>query len=192
MSRKMKLMSVAAMLSICLLLTGCYVSPDDDTNVEEQREVRNTLVITTNTPTPGITPDVVSVTPVATPVSGNNNNQPVPTNGTAPDTTGSGSWTDWGSDGAPTSIPVGEKINLGPGATALPDGTTPTAETTTPPSPTPVPTTAIVTPTPTPPSLQLGFKGSESVRELQRRLKELGYYKGSIDGDFGENTEKKR
>ena len=190
MSRKMKLISVAAMLSICLLLTGCYVSPDDDTNVEEQREVRNTLVITTNTPTPGITPDVVSVTPVATPVSGNNNNQPVPTNGTAPDTTGSGSWTDWGSDGASTPIPVGEKINLGPGATALPDGTTPTAETTTPPSSTPVPTTAIVTPTPTPPSLQLGFKGSESVRELQRRLKELGYYKGSIDGDFGENTEK--
>ena len=40
-----------------------------------------------------------------------------------------------------------------------------------------------------PKSLQRGFTGSEAVRSVQRRLKELGYYKGSADGDFGPATE---
>ncbi len=37
-------------------------------------------------------------------------------------------------------------------------------------------------------SLKLGSEGSE-VRKMQQRLKELGYLKGSADGDFGEATE---
>ena len=45
------------------------------------------------------------------------------------------------------------------------------------------------TPTPTPKSLQRGFTDSEEVRALQKRLKELGYYTGSADGDFGPATE---
>jgi len=60
-------------------------------------------------------------------------------------------------------------------------------------TPTPVvtspPTKAPVTNTPEPASMQLGFTGSE-VRELQKRLKQLGYYTGSIDGDFGAATDK--
>ncbi len=36
-------------------------------------------------------------------------------------------------------------------------------------------------------TLKRGSKG-EKVRELQRRLKELGYYKNSIDGDYGSGT----
>ncbi len=36
--------------------------------------------------------------------------------------------------------------------------------------------------------LKVGNKG-EDVRKLQRRLKELGYYSGSADGDFGTATE---
>ena len=45
------------------------------------------------------------------------------------------------------------------------------------------------TPTATPQgSLKLGAKGQE-VRTLQQKLKELGFYKGSVDGDFGEGTE---
>ena len=45
------------------------------------------------------------------------------------------------------------------------------------------------TPSPTPQgSLKLGSKG-EDVKTVQRRLKELGFYKGSVDGDFGEGTE---
>lgn len=37
--------------------------------------------------------------------------------------------------------------------------------------------------------LQNGLKNSEAVRSMQRRLKELGYYFGEIDGDFGDGTE---
>lgn len=59
---------------------------------------------------------------------------------------------------------------------------------------TPTPTMQVVTvapatPTVTPPSLQIGFTGSNEVRALQKRLKELGWYKGSVDGDFGPATQ---
>ena len=37
-------------------------------------------------------------------------------------------------------------------------------------------------------SLKLGSEG-DAVRTLQTRLKALGYYSGSVDGDFGESTE---
>ncbi len=37
--------------------------------------------------------------------------------------------------------------------------------------------------------LENGIKNSEAVRSLQRRLKELGYYSGSVDGNFGDGTE---
>ena len=47
-----------------------------------------------------------------------------------------------------------------------------------------------VTPTATPQgSLKLGSQGDE-VRNVQRKLRELGFYKGTVDGDFGEGTEK--
>lgn len=38
-------------------------------------------------------------------------------------------------------------------------------------------------------SLKLGSKG-ESVKQVQRKLKDLGFYTGHVDGDFGEGTEK--
>lgn len=44
-----------------------------------------------------------------------------------------------------------------------------------------------VTPTPVG-SLKLGASGDD-VREVQRRLKSLGFYNGSVDGDYGEGTE---
>lgn len=43
-------------------------------------------------------------------------------------------------------------------------------------------------PTPTVYVLKLGSKGQD-VRKLQQRLRELGYYSGSADGDFGKATE---
>lgn len=52
---------------------------------------------------------------------------------------------------------------------------------------TPPPYTA--TPSPTPQgSLKLGSKGDD-VKNVQRKLKDLGFYKGSVDGDFGVGTE---
>lgn len=57
---------------------------------------------------------------------------------------------------------------------------------------TPTPTNkSTATPTPTTTttgSLKNGSTG-ESVKSLQRRLKQLGYYTGSVDGDFGDATE---
>ena len=38
-------------------------------------------------------------------------------------------------------------------------------------------------------SLKLGSTGDQ-VRQVQQKLKQLGFYKGSVDGDFGEATEK--
>ncbi len=52
-------------------------------------------------------------------------------------------------------------------------------------------TIGVATPSPSPtPSavLKLGVNGAE-VRELQTKLKALGFYKGSVDGDFGAGTE---
>ena len=43
------------------------------------------------------------------------------------------------------------------------------------------------TPSPTPSLLSTGSSGEE-VKTLQRRLKELGFYTGEIDGDFGKGT----
>lgn len=45
-----------------------------------------------------------------------------------------------------------------------------------------------VTPAPTSSVLKLGAQGP-AVRSLQQRLKELRYYTGSVDGDFGKGTE---
>lgn len=58
-----------------------------------------------------------------------------------------------------------------------------------------LPSMSVTTPMPSTPSptptvstvLKLGAKGQE-VRNLQSKLKTLGYYKGSVDGDFGEGT----
>lgn len=49
-----------------------------------------------------------------------------------------------------------------------------------------------VTPTPTPTASTVLKKGSTgtAVRELQQKLKNLGYLTGSVDGSFGEATEK--
>ena len=43
------------------------------------------------------------------------------------------------------------------------------------------------TPSPTPSMLSSGSTGEE-VKRMQRRLKELGFYEGEIDGDFGKGT----
>ncbi len=51
-------------------------------------------------------------------------------------------------------------------------------------TPTPKPT-----PTPTSSALRLGSTGSK-VKSMQQKLKNLGYYTGSVDGTFGEGTQK--
>lgn len=60
------------------------------------------------------------------------------------------------------------------------------------PNPAATATTARPTATPTATTATVLKKGAsgEEVKTLQRRLKQLGYYTGSVDGDFGDATEK--
>lgn len=51
-----------------------------------------------------------------------------------------------------------------------------------------LPPTATPAPTSAPSSLKKGSSGAD-VKKVQQRLRELGYYSGSIDGDYGAGTE---
>ncbi len=190
MKKNGKIIALTAVLALCLLLTGCYVPPDDVNNDGSQTvnkprfDVYSPVPVNQTTAAPnGIAPDETQA--AVNPGSAQNTIAQI---GTTPaGSTGSPDWSNWGN----TPIPMGVSIDLGSEdgtETAAPGSTIGLVTGSTSPSVSPSPTT--VTPTPTPPSLQKGFKGSEAVRSLQKRLKELGYYSGSVDGDFGEATEK--
>ena len=186
MKRILKISGLAAVLALCLLLTGCYQPPDEVNNGGQTSAITasffNTLAPkATSTP---VAPDNVVV--VETPTSNigviGGQATPTPTAGN----NGGGAWDNWGSapTSAPTPTPEGYvTATPGPGETNGPIATVTTAP------PTSTPTTAPVTSSPVPKSLQKGFTGSDAVRAVQKRLKELGYYKGSADGDFGPATE---
>ena len=200
--RKRKIGLLAALLSLCLLLTGCYIAPDD-VNTNPTNNNGNALPFLTLAPTPTVytTPDTIEV--VTQNVFGGQTGIQTTDSSAAQTPTpapgGSGGWNDWGTvqttdqtGAGPTTAPTGNTIVFDnytpqPGESTSPGGIT----VITPEPVTKAPATqAPVTPTPTPPSLQLGFTGSSAVRTLQKRLKELGYYSGSVDGDFGPATEK--
>ncbi len=91
----------------------------------------------------------------------------------------------------PSSTPYGGIIVISGTSTAAPAVAINTLEPTimaatpVPATPTPVPT---VSPTPVSSSLKKGSQG-DAVRDLQKRLKNLGFYSGNVDGDFGAGTE---
>ena len=186
--RRIKLAALAAAIALCFVMTGCYIAPDDvNTGTTENT---GALPFQTLAPvaTDTVTPETVVVeTQNVFGAPGDTTPEP---QATATPTPGQGGWSDWGRpQGGETPTPMSGTIVLET-ATPNPDGTTPTpggiAVVTE--NPTDTPTKAPVTPTVTPPSLQRGFQGEE-VRELQRKLKKLGYYKGSVDGDYGAATE---
>lgn len=193
MKKNLKITALAAMLALCLILTGCYNAPDD-VNSGSPTATGNALPFQTLAPTATVevTPDTI-VIETQNIFGGETSGSPTPTP-TAPAGGGNG-WSDWGTvqDGAtPTPNPTSSVIVFDNVTPALTDGSVPpgaTIEVVTTSPMTPAPTEATVTPTQTPPSLQRGFTGSEAVRAVQKRLKELGYYKGSADGDFGPATE---
>ena len=188
MKRNGKIIALALAVALCLVMTGCYMAPDDVNNGGETNPGNN-LPFQTLAPTATVTmtPDTK---PVETPTQGSGQNlfPDAPTPTPTPDQNGN-PWTDWGTDtpqGTSTPVPTGGTIVFD--TTPVP-GSENTIQTITD-NPSLAPTTiAPITPTPTPQSMRLGFQG-EAVRTVQRRLKELGYYNGSIDGDFGAETEK--
>ena len=49
---------------------------------------------------------------------------------------------------------------------------------------------SLPSPSPTPKNMKIGLTGSEAVRAVQRRLKQLGFFEGTADGNFDSETEK--
>ena len=190
MKRNGRIIALAAVLSLCLVLTGCYIPPDDVSNDSGETSAVNKLPFQTLAPSPTVTvtPDTVTVETPGT-INGQPTNTPAPS--------GDNGWSNWGTTdqptvtAGPTSIPTGGTIEFNNGNTPEPGAEGTIAVISESPSPTLFPG---ITPSPevtaTPQSLRLGFKGSDAVRSVQKRLKELGYYSGSVDGDFGPATEK--
>ena len=184
MKRNIKILGLAGALALCLLLTGCYQSPDNTNNPDNGAHFNTHPPEETATAAPVVTETVL-------PDSGWTD---------APDS-GWPESTDQAYDpyAYPTETPASNQIiwgNLdGPivlltpqpsdGSVPAPDSGNDIALITS------SPYTEIPSPdaTPTPKSLQRGYTDSEEVRQMQSRLKELGYYKGSPDGDFGPATE---
>ncbi|MBQ8200978.1 MAG: peptidoglycan-binding protein [Clostridia bacterium] len=164
--RIIKGLLLGAMLMLCLALTGCYVPPDDLGSAGDISLDGNHY----QSIAPRITP---SPTPTHTPY-----NPSAVTR--APEAT-----INWDSLGATATPGIQGSVSA---STTNPGGVisliTPRPVTNSPATNTPKPskTTAAAS------SLKVGSTGDD-VRKLQRRLKDLGYYKGSVDGDFGENTE---
>lgn len=167
-----KTTALVALLALCLALTGCYVPPDEITNNTQNLTVGSnnlpfdTLAPATDTPAPTPTPDMSQGG-----TGGNTGN-----GGTQPTI----NWNEnWGT--TTTNAPSG--VTNAPSQSS---GNTITVVTK---APTATPargTSATAAPTST--TLKNGSTGSE-VRQLQQRLKELGYLSGSVDGDFGASTE---
>ncbi|MBR4080170.1 MAG: peptidoglycan-binding protein [Clostridia bacterium] len=162
-------LALAIVLAACLFLTGCYVPPDEiSDNTENMTIGSNNLPFQTLAPQVTLTPTPAPTTPPQGQQGGQQGQQ-----GAA--TTPFVNWDDsWG--GQPTNPPTTIPGNNGQGGSITVVTQVPTA--------TPKP----VTPTPTSASLKNGSSGA-AVRELQQRLKDLGYYTGSVDGDFGTGTE---
>ena len=179
MKRTAKMIALAAVLALCLIMTGCYVAPEDDVNNGGATNAGNNLPFQTLQPTATVTmsPDTIAVgTP--NPNQGQQGQQgqnifpdtstPTPTPGPG------GNWSDWGNTGdpnasaAPTEIPTGGTIVF---VTPTPAPGTENGIQTVTGSPSPAaPTTAApLTPTPTPKSMRLGFQG-EAVRTVQKKL----------------------
>ena len=197
MKRSVKTGLLCMAVCLCFILTGCYIAPDDVNNGGGGDNTANNLPFNTLAPTPtvAVTPDTVvvetqNVFGITAAPGGSGGNQATPTPTPAGGTAGWNDWgtvqnTDSGNQGTATPVPSSGTFQVIT-PTPAPGGQETIAVVTAGPTKTPV----ALTPTPTPASLQQGFKGSDEVRALQKRLKELGYYSGSADGDFGPATEK--
>ena len=152
---------VALLIALSLLLGGCYVEPNNIATGNQNGDSLNFPVYQPETPIPTAVPAAPTDLPTDTPVQ----NDPAGNNqGTVV--------------GLPTSAVNNWLTTVAPMVT--PD---PSAKALVTPAPTSVPTATPAT------SLKLGSQGQE-VRNLQQKIKQLGFYKGSVDGDFGEATEK--
>lgn len=153
--RALRYLALGGALSLCLLLSGCYIPPDDISG--------NTTNMTVGSSSLPFDP-VATNAPTATPT-------PTRQAGAEPTI----NWDDWNS----TATPAGQATASGNPVPVV----TPNPVTVVTPSAAPSPTATTAT------TLRKGVSGSREVRKLQQRLKDLKYYSGSVDGDFGTGTE---
>ena len=176
MKKRTKIMILIGIAALCLLLAGCHNSADETNNANQGSAGQFPTVQPAQPQV--IFPDATeaALPPVETP-------DVLPTDNVEPTSDITYDDSGWIDLTGSTPQPLGSEV------TPVPDyyNTAGPILTTTSASSTPAPADA---PSPTPKSLQKGFTDSDAVREVQKRLKELGYYKGSADGDFGPATEK--
>lgn len=159
--RTVKILLICLLVALPVILGGCDVSPGAEVN-GFQNDPMNFPTFPVPTAVPTDPPILPQDTPVVleTPVV----EFPPAATATATPFTGGNGWT---VIGGIATIPVGSSAS---------------------PAQVTVPPTSVPTPTPAA-SLKLGSQGDQ-VRQVQEKLKALGFYKGSVDGDFGEGTEK--
>ena len=157
--KSVKARLLALLLLLAVVLSGCYVDPNNAVNNNQNGNL--------NFPTyPGGTEEPVSRAtelPTDTPVTPIEPSQTEQAVATAPPSGGYG------------------YVTVGPMITSS-IGTQPQGSVTPIPAPTPKPTATPFT------SLKLGSQGQD-VRNVQQKLKQLGFLKGNVDGDFGKATE---
>ncbi|MBQ7139112.1 MAG: peptidoglycan-binding protein [Clostridia bacterium] len=158
--RLWKILALTGMVAVCLTLAGCVVPPDDIGTNSGYVVNNNDLPFQSLGPTITNTPYIPQVA-TATPTIVPTRN-PIVTQVT------------------PTPTPNLSNIGVNGGGQQGIVNVTPQIIITTN-NNTPVPESSSS-------SLKVGSSGSE-VKKLQQRLKDLGYLKGSVDGDFGAATE---
>lgn len=153
-----KWLALAAMLGLCLALSGCYIPPDQITNgTENMMTGSNTLPFDPVMPTQAPT-EVPTRVPTQVPTK-------------EPESQPTFNWDDWGTGTVNTNTPAPAYTGSSGGSSIVVVTQKPTD-----------------TPAPGSSSLKVGSTGSQ-VRDVQRRLRELGYLTNSPDGDFGPTTE---
>lgn len=164
----LKRWALLCLLALCLYaLSACYMEPDrvvnpnNGLNVGEGGQTFDTVI----TPTPAVTP-----TPT-----------PAPTKNEV-------DWANW-DFGADTATNPPAVVQPTQGSLTIPTAAPGVVTVTTVPTKAPTVTKAPTSPTKAPASstLQQGSKG-DNVKKLQQRLKNLGYYTGSVDGVYGQGT----
>ena len=184
----MKHVSIGKRAALCVVLlaalavlTACYMEPDrvvDNQNgltVDQNGQSFDTVI----TPTP-----VVTATPTPAPTSNEvdwsswnfgNDTATNPPSNVQPTVAGSAGNT--GSATLPTTVPTVNSATIT--STQAPANT---------PRPTTSTSSSSGSTSSSSTTLKSGSKGND-VKRMQQRLKDLGYYKGSVDGTFGSGTE---
>lgn len=163
--RAVKWMLAVMLMVLPLILTGCYVTPDIQTGNNGNTGIGDFPTFAPATTQP---PQIPTTAPATNAPSGS---IVLPGVSTTPG----------GSSGVIT-LPTDNGGNTGWNPIVMPTVPTGTQVTITTPPFTPEPTAAASGP------LKLGSQG-DAVREVQRKLKTLGFYTGQADGDFGPGTE---